>query len=62
MLNRSIDPFVLADPTYFPGRRADILYEGSRLGTIGVVHPEVLGKFGVPFPTSALEIDVERFL
>lgn len=30
-----------------PGRRADILYEGRRLGYLGELHPEVLENYGI---------------
>ncbi|KAK9762698.1 phenylalanine--tRNA ligase subunit beta [Basidiobolus ranarum] len=55
------------NPTFFPGRSADIYYrpakgEASVIGAFGVLHPEVLGKFEIPFPCSALEFSVEPFL
>ena len=54
--------------TYFPGRAAEVLLtrpgeEGARvLGTFGVLHPEVLGNFDIPYPTSAMELDLEPLL
>lgn len=56
------------DPAFFPGRCADILLVDSRrgaagtpqkIGTFGVLHPEVLKAYDIPFPTSALEMDLE---
>ncbi len=32
------------------------------IGKVGVVHPEVLGKFDIDYPCSALEFDLEVFL
>ena len=48
--------------TFFPGRRADIIFNGDKIGSFGIVHPEVLGFFDIPFPCSALEINIEPFL
>jgi phenylalanyl-tRNA synthetase beta chain len=48
--------------TFFPDRRADIYYDGAKIGSFGIVHPEVLGHFDIPFPCSALEINIEPFL
>eukprot|EP00111_Clytia_hemisphaerica_P002446 TCONS_00007009-protein len=50
------------DPTFFPGRSADILFNGKVIGQMGVVHPEVLGKFEITNPCAALEINLEVFL
>ena len=49
-------------PTYFPGRQAEVLYQGHVIGAFGIVHPEVLEKFEIPYPVSILEINVEPFL
>lgn len=53
-----------SDRTYFEGRCADILLyrdakEPLKLGTFGVLHPEVLGHFELLNPTSIVEMDVE---
>ncbi|KAJ0408027.1 hypothetical protein P43SY_000231 [Pythium insidiosum] len=50
--------------TFFPGRSADIvLYRKDqpalRLGTFGVLHPEVLRNFELLHPTSVVEMDLE---
>lgn len=50
------------DPTYFPGRCAEVLVNGKPLGKMGVIHPEVLGNFDLSLPCSALELDIEPFL
>ena len=54
--------FYFTDPTFFPGRSADILFNGKVIGQMGVVHPEVLGKFEITNPCAALEINLEVFL
>ncbi|KAF9995066.1 phenylalanine--tRNA ligase subunit beta, partial [Entomortierella chlamydospora] len=55
-----------SNPTYFPSRSADIYLrqkgETKVIGSFGILHPEVLEKFGINFPTSALEFDLEPFL
>jgi phenylalanyl-tRNA synthetase beta chain len=33
-----------------------------QIGSLGILHPSVLEKFGIVNPCSALEIDVEAFL
>ena len=57
------------DPAFFPGRCADVMLvrkgeEGKpvRIGTFGVLHPEVLKAYDIPFPTSALEMDLEPLM
>lgn len=35
--------------------------KGERVGEFGIVHPEVLAAFDIPFPVSALEINLEPF-
>ncbi|TPX54930.1 phenylalanine---tRNA ligase [Powellomyces hirtus] len=48
--------------TFFPGRRADIYYNKQLVGAFGIVHPEVLEKFEIGFPCTAIEMNVEAFL
>eukprot|EP00887_Chlorella_sp_A99_P005167 scaffold40.g5167.t1 len=48
--------------TFFPGRAAAILCNGQRVGEFGIVHPEVLAAFDIPYPVSALELDLEPFV
>ncbi|KAJ3345073.1 hypothetical protein HDU83_004440 [Entophlyctis luteolus] len=50
------------NPTFFPGRRADVFFNNSKIGHMGIVHPEVCQNFEVPFATSALEISIEPFM
>lgn len=48
-------------PEYFPGRQAEVFYQGKAVGSFGVVHPEVLENFEMAFPVSALELNLEPF-
>lgn len=60
------------DNTYFPGRSADIYLtyivpETSRratikIGSFGVLHPEVLQNFELSYPTTVLEFNLEPLL
>ncbi|KAJ2707724.1 phenylalanine--tRNA ligase subunit beta [Coemansia sp. IMI 203386] len=55
------------NPTYLSGRSANVVFvnaEGRKivLGSIGVIHPEVLGHFELDYPVSAFEINIEPFL
>lgn len=50
------------DSTFFQGRRADILLNDVKIGVFGVLHPEVLQKFEIANPCSALEINLEALL
>jgi len=57
-----IDPETCEDGAFFPGRRAAVWKGETRIGSMGWVHPEVLKNFGLTYPCSALELDVEPFL
>jgi len=35
------------------------LLKGKKVGSMGVIHPEVIGNFELKYPVSALEIDFE---
>ncbi|CAG9773084.1 unnamed protein product [Ceutorhynchus assimilis] len=50
-----------SDPAYFPGRCAEIICNGDAIGKIGVLSPDVLTKFELTNPCSALEINIEPF-
>ena len=57
----------LIDPTFFEGRAAEIILRTSashetRLGVFGVLHPEILAHYNLPYPVCALEFNVESFL
>lgn len=54
--------------TFFPGRGAKVFFrssekaEAQHIGAIGVLHPEVLGFFEIPYAASSVEINAEVFL
>jgi len=50
------------DSTFFPGRCAEIVVNGKPIGTMGVIHPEVIINFELSLPCSALELDIQPFL
>ncbi|XP_062988287.1 phenylalanine--tRNA ligase beta subunit [Elgaria multicarinata webbii] len=47
---------------FFPGRCAEIFAKGQSIGHLGVLHPDVITKFELTMPCSALEITIEPFL
>ena len=49
-----------ADPLYFPKRGADILLSGKSIGSIGVLHPEVLEHFNLKYPVTCFEARMEN--
>lgn len=49
------------DSLYLEGRSANIILNGSIIGSMGILHPEVLSNFELNMPSSFLEIDVESF-
>lgn len=51
-----------ADPTFFPQRCAEIVCYGETIGKMGVLHPDVLSKFELNIPCSAMEINIEPFV
>ncbi|CAC5404572.1 unnamed protein product [Mytilus coruscus] len=50
------------DATYFEGRCAEIIFNNSVIGKIGVLHPEVLKEFELTNPCSCMEFSIEPFL
>ncbi|KAG2482402.1 hypothetical protein HYH03_018663 [Edaphochlamys debaryana] len=50
------------DPALFPGRQAAVYAGHQAVGVFGIVHPEVLSRFDLPYPVSALEINIEPFV
>ncbi|KAI4341483.1 hypothetical protein MLD38_026202 [Melastoma candidum] len=50
------------EPEFLAGRQASIIYNGTRVGAFGIVHPEVLGNFDIPDPCSYMELSIESFL
>ncbi|XP_007425722.1 phenylalanine--tRNA ligase beta subunit [Python bivittatus] len=50
------------EPAFFPGRCAEIFARGQSIGNLGVLHPDVVTKFELTMPCSALEIAIEPFM
>ncbi|CAL1531272.1 unnamed protein product [Lymnaea stagnalis] len=50
------------DSAFFPGRCAKIVARGQVIGTLGVLHPDVITKFDLNMPCAAMEITIEPFL
>ena len=54
------------DKTFFPGRSADLVIvnaEGeTKVGSFGVLHPQVLKNYAIVCPCSILEMEIECFL
>lgn len=50
------------DPTFQPGRCAEIIACGKVIGKLGVLHPETILKFELTCPCAAIEINIEPFL
>ncbi|WOK93067.1 hypothetical protein Cni_G01760 [Canna indica] len=50
------------EPEFFPKRQCSIFLNGKQIGNFGIVHPEVLKKFGIPDPCSFMEIDIQALL
>ncbi|NWH79617.1 SYFB ligase, partial [Piaya cayana] len=47
---------------FFPGRCAEIFAKGQIVGKLGILHPDVITKFELTMPCSALEINIEPFV
>jgi phenylalanyl-tRNA synthetase beta chain len=53
---------------YFEGRAAQVLLtkpgvaEKIRVGTFGILHPQVLKNFDIQYPSSVMELDLEHLL
>eukprot|EP00127_Corallochytrium_limacisporum_P000162 Clim_evm23s6 gene=Clim_evmTU23s6 len=48
--------------TYFEGRQADLVVNGKVVGSLGVLHPEVLEAYNLSHVVSSMEFNVENFL
>lgn len=48
-----------ADQFYFPKRGADIVLNKKVIGTIGIVHPQVLEKYDIKYPVTCFEVRVD---
>lgn len=55
------------DPSYLKGHSAAVMLQlagqkARQIGVFGILHPDVLKKFELPFPTSTLELELECFM
>ncbi|RLM97885.1 phenylalanine--tRNA ligase beta subunit, cytoplasmic [Panicum miliaceum] len=51
------------EPEFFPKRQCKIVTsDGKQVGYLGIVHAEVLRKFGIPDPCTFVEMDIEALL
>jgi phenylalanyl-tRNA synthetase beta chain len=47
---------------FIPGRCAQVLSSGSRVGILGEISPATLAGFGLGYPAAAFELDLEALL
>ena len=47
------------DPRFLPTKGFSVMLGGRKIGSIGVVHPEVLGNFELTYPVSCIELDFD---
>ena len=48
-----------SDPRFFPKKGVEIRLNGKKIGSMGVLHPEVLANFELKYPVSCLEVDFQ---
>lgn len=48
-----------SDPRFLSRRGVAIYLNNVKVGSIGVIHPEVLANYELLYPVSALEIDFD---
>eukprot|EP01100_Stratorugosa_tubuloviscum_P004184 TRINITY_DN2039_c2_g1_i1.p1 TRINITY_DN2039_c2_g1~~TRINITY_DN2039_c2_g1_i1.p1 ORF type:complete len:572 (-),score=233.52 TRINITY_DN2039_c2_g1_i1:125-1840(-) len=51
-----------SDDAFIAGMRGDILLDNQKIGVIGVLHPEILINFKVPFPCTLFEFNLEPLI
>ena len=49
-------------PSFLAGRAATVSFNGTELGVVGEIHPEVLNNFELENPTGAFEIDLQKII
>ena len=47
------------DPLFFPKRGANVILNKKVIGSIGVIHPEVLSNFHIKYPVTCLELALD---
>ncbi len=61
-LGREYEVEASGDSRFIPGRAAMILYQGTKVGVFGEIHPEVLENWGITMPCTALEMDLDLLM
>ena len=57
-LGISYTPRESSDPAFIPGRSADIMVDGKKVGVFGEIHPGVLNGFDIDQPAMGIELDL----
>lgn len=47
------------DPRYLSTRGFAVMLGGKKVGSVGVIHPEVLSNFELKYPVQTLELDFD---
>ena len=47
------------NPTFHPGRNAEVCVKGQRIGILGEVHPDVLEDYDLPYKAYLFELDFD---
>jgi len=47
------------DPRYLPTRGFSVILDGKKVGSLGVLHPEVLNNFELKYPVQSIELDFD---
>ena len=47
------------DKKYFDKRGGNVMLAGEKIGTIGILHPEVIENFQLKNPVSVFELDLQ---
>ena len=61
-LGLALQPRAAAAGPYHPGRTAELLLDGRRVGLAGELHPRVVGLLGLPARTCAAEADLDALV
>ncbi|MHA1522430.1 MAG: phenylalanine--tRNA ligase subunit beta [Promethearchaeota archaeon] len=61
-INQEVNFKPVENPSFIPGRAADIIYEGHKIGTVGEIHPQVILNFGLDYPTAGFELNLMPFI
>ena len=47
------------DPRFLPTRGFSVILGGKKVGSMGVLHPDVLNNFEIKYPVQSLELDFD---